>query len=213
MTVTQILDEARNNLNAANDTLWADTELYVKLYKVMLRFARRTLCINTSESQNTVASTATYTAPTTASIIWRVTYNGAKLQAIDRRQYDSLNPNNTTTTGTPAYYMVEGTTITLYPTPDDAKALNVYFYGIPSAVPTAATTLEIPAQYHDVLANGLTAEMCPKDLGHPSTVYYRGLFEAGMSEAEAHERRKRRGDSMAAVKLEEESISTDLGMV
>jgi hypothetical protein len=213
VTVTQILDEAKNNLNAASDALWADAELYVKLYKVMLRFSRKTRCINTTESQNTVAGTATYTAPTTAFEIWRVTYNGNKLSVMDRRQYDSLSPSGVASSGSPAYYMLEGETLTLYPTPDDVQALKVFFYGIPSAVPTGATTLEVPASYHDVLANGLSFEMCPKDVGHPLTTYWQSRFDAGIAEAEAQERLKKRRDRFALVKCEEESLSTELGIV
>jgi hypothetical protein len=213
VTVTQILDEAKNNLNAASDTLWSDTELYLKLFKVMLRFARRTRCINTSESQNTVAGTATYTAPTTAHEIWRVTYNGSKLSVMDRRQYDSISPSQVVSSGTPAYYLLEGTTLTLYPTPDDVQALKCFFYAIPSAVPTGATTLEIPAAYHDGLCDGLTFQMCPKDLGHPLTLYWQERWKEVLVEAEAQEKLKKRRDRFALVKLEEENLSTELGMI
>jgi hypothetical protein len=214
VTVTQILDEARNNLNAASDSLWSDTELYVKLYKVMLRFARKTRCIqSTDSSTTTVAGTATYTAPAAAFEIYRVEYNGNKLAVMDRRQYDSINPSNVTSSGTPAYYLLEGTTVTLYPTPDDAKTLKFYSFNIPSAVPTGATTLEVPAAYHDGLANGLTFEMCPKDLGHPLTLYWQGRFENDLKEAEATERLKKRRDRFAVVKLEEQSLGNELGIV
>ena len=213
MTVTQILDEARNNLNAANDTLWADTELYVKLYKVMLRVSRKTRCIAATETQNTVAATATYTAPTTAFEIWRVTYENAKLQQIDRRQLDALTPNGSTSSGTPSFYLLEGTTLTLYPTPSAVGALKVFSFDIPSAVPTGATTLAVPAAYHDVLCNGLTAEMCPKDLGHPLTSYWQSRFEQGLSEMDALQRLNKRRDRFAVVKLEEESVSTEMGLI
>lgn len=213
MTVTQILEGARNSLNALNDTLWTDSELLISLYRVMLRAAKKTRCISTSATQSTVAGTAAYTAPAYASEIWRVTYEGRKLQPIDRREYDSVNPNAATSSGSPTYYLLEGETITLYPTPGAIGSLVVYYYGIPTAVPTSSTTLEIPARYHDVLMTGLTAEMCPKDVGNPLTVVWSGRFERELNEMEAHVRKARRGDAFAVTKIEEISVSGEFGIV
>lgn len=213
MTVTEILNEARNNLNALNDTLWSDTELYLKLYRVMLKVARRTRCIEGSDSQSTVIAQAAYTPSAAAIETWRVTYEGAKLQFIDRRQYDAMNPNSTTNSGTPAYYLAYGGTVTLYPTPAAVGTLILYAYKIPSAVPTGSTTLEVPVEFHDVLVDGLTSEMCPKDLGHPLTSYWAGKYADGIEDMKATIRRQRRGDRFAVVKTEEDCLNNDFGVI
>ena len=213
MTVTQIVDSARNNLNALTDTLWTDSELYVNLYKVMLKVARKTRCIQAQPSANTVAATSDYTMATTVNEITRVTYAGAKLQYIDRRQLDSINPSSTTSSGTPAYYLVRGRTVTLYPTPSAVGAYIIYSNDIPSAIPTAATTLEIPTAYHDVLVDGLTSMMCPKDLGNPLTDTWQAAFNRGMAEMEADIKKKRRGDRFAIVQVEENSLNTEFGII
>jgi len=213
MTVQQILDASRNNLNAISDTLWSDSELLITLYRVMVKAAEKSQCINTSESQNTIAGTATYTAPASFSEIWRITYEGTKLQPIDRTKLDSMNPNGVTSSGNPAYYLLEGTTITLYPTPSAVGALKVFFYGIPTAVPTTGTTLEIPARYHPHLVTLLTAEMCPKDIGHPMTLLWEGKAKADLADMQAHERKIRRSDRLAVVKLEEACVSGEFGIV
>lgn len=215
MTVTEILDDARNSLNAASDPLWSDTELYLKLYKVMSRFCRRVRCVRgTDSSTSTAIGTADYNYPAAYAFeTWRLEYNGRKLQIMDRRQYDSMVPTGNPGTGTPSFYIDNGTSITLYPTPADVQVLKFYTYNVPSAVPTGATVLAVPAAYHDVLCSGLTAEMCPKDVGNPLTSYWLGRFENEMREAESTEKRRRRADRFATVKIEEESLTTELGII
>lgn len=213
MTVTEIVDSSRNNLNALTDTLWSAAELYVSLYKVMLKVARKTKCIEASASASTIAGTSDYTLSVTANWITRVEYNGAKLQLIDQRQLDSMNPNSVSSSGTPAFYLIRSRTITLYPTPSDAATYEVQSYDIPSGIPTASTTITIPAVYHDVLVDGLTSMMCPKDLGHPLTEYWQAMFATSQRDMEADIRLKRRGDRFAVVKSEEAGLYTDFGII
>lgn len=212
MTVSQILEDARNNLNAVSDSFWSDNELLYKLYRVMLKVARETRCIENIYTTTTTASTAEYTKPTRSIEIWRVTYNGTKLQLIDHRQYDSINPNSASSSGTPGYYFYFDDTLTLYPTPGSAVTLKIWSYDEPS-VPGLSSTLEIPTQYHDVLVDGLTSEMCPKDLGHPLTIYWAKKYSEGIREILAHRKRSKRGDRMAIVKLEENNVTGEFGIV
>lgn len=213
MTTVQVLESARNNLNSLTDTLWSDAELLLCMYRAALKLTRRTKCLELSDTQNTVASTADYTLPTQAIDVWRVTYNGKKLQAITLREYDAMNPNATTSSGSPTFYLLYGTTITLYPTPDAVKVLKIWSYNEP-ILPTATSyTITIPTRYQDVLVDGTTAEMCPKDLGHPLTSFFVNKFEKGIQEVEAHVRKRRRGDRMAVVQTEEQSLVTDRGIM
>lgn len=213
MTAQEILDAARDNMNAAGDTNWADTNLLNSLYRVMLYVARKTKCIETSATATSTSGTSDYTKPTRAIEITRVTYNGAKLQLIDLRQYDSINPNSATSSGTPAYYLYYNDTVTLYPTPSDSSSTIKYWFIQEPAVPTAAATPAIPTVYHDVLVSGLTAEMCPKDLGHPLTAYWRDKYLAGVADIEAHMKRKKRGDRLAVVKSESDMLMNDFGII
>lgn len=212
MTVQQILDEARNNLNALSDDLWSDTELLLKLYRVGLKMARKTLCIEDSGTTSTVAGTSEYAKPTNALEIWRLTYAGNKLQYIDYRHYDTINPSNTTSSGTPAYYLYYEDTIILYPTPAAVGTLKYWYYKEPST-PAIGSTWDLPSVFHDVAVDGLTFEMCPKDLGNPLTTFYGQKFMDGMRDMEAFMRRRKRADRMAIVKVEEDTLFSDFGTI
>lgn len=215
MTIAEVLSAARENHNAVGSTFWSDDSLYSRLFQVMLKVARQTRCIEGTDTQNTASGTADYTAPSAAFEISRVTYNGAKLQYIDLREYDSMNPSGTSSTGTPAYWLLYNGTITLYPTPDAIQTLKVWSFNFPTSVPTSATTLTsvFPAHGHDVLVTGLSWLMCPKDLGHPLTAMWKKQFADEVSEYEAQLKRKRRGDRFAVVKTEENFNRTDFGII
>lgn len=216
MTVTQILDAARNNLNATADTLWSDSELVNDLYLIQLQLARRTLCIENTSTDTSVASTASYTKPTRAIEIWRITFDGNKIQKLNQREVDELTFNvSTAPTGTPRYYSEYNEQITLYPTPDSgaaSKTIKYFTYDEPS-VTTSSSTLEVPTAFHDVLVMGLTYHMCPKDLGHPLTLFWRDKWFNGMSEIEKEMRRRRRADRMAIVMSEENMLTTNFGSI
>lgn len=212
MTPTQILDASKNNLNAGSDSFWSESELLMSLYRVEMDLALRTRCIETIYTTTTTSSTAEYTKPTRAIEILRVTYNGAKLQRIDLREYDSINPNSTTSSGTPAYYLYFDDTITLYPTPNDTQTVKIWSLDEPS-VPTISSTLDIPSQYHHVLVDGLTKEMCPKDLGHPLTAYWAGKYLDGVKWVQSHIRLSKRADRFTVVKTEEQMLATEFGVL
>lgn len=215
MTVTQILESARNNLNAVNDTLWSDSELLIKLYEAMLQMSRRTKCIEATDSSTvSVASTATYNVPTRSIEILRLNYSNRKLQRITEREVDQLVYNTSTpTTGTPIYYSLFADVVTMYPTPDASADVIKFWYYKEPAVPTSVSTLEIPTIGHDALVSGLTYKMMPKDLGHPLTVFWRDKWANDLDEIETFFKRRRVTDRFNRVTNEEGSLTTEFGII
>lgn len=214
MTPQQVIDQARNNLNALSDTLWSDSELLTDLYIVSLDLARETRCIENTSTQSCSTGTQEYSAPSTAIDIWRVTYDGSKLQYIDLRHEDMLNYNTASAPqGTPRFYSVYDSVMRLYPTPDTGGlVLKTYSYDEP-VVLTATATIPIPTVYHDVLVAGVTYQMCPKDLGHPLTNFWQQKYFLLRGEMKQHIRRKRRGDRFNVVLREEDTPNSNFGPI
>jgi len=216
MTCAQIIESARNNLNAVTDSLWSNTELLVKLYQVMLYVARETYAIEATDSSVTsTASTADYSLPSGALAISRLNYDGKKLQYVTERQWDELQFNTSTApTGTPTYYKIFGTTVSLYPTPNtSALVLKFWLYKIPTAIPASSDTPTVPTEFHDVLVDGLTSQMTPKDLGHPLTLYWNSKYDNGVRSMRDLIKRRRRADRFVVVQTEECGITTNFGNV
>jgi hypothetical protein len=146
--------------------------------------------------------------------IKRVTYDGAALKQMDMREYDSIvGIGGTASTGTPQYYTVFGSTITLYPIPPaNASVIAYQMYALP-AVPTAGSTLEIPVKYHWVLVDGLSHRMLPKDTGDPRYPLYQEKWITGLEWVIREQRLRKRAQGFTIVKREEDAITTYLGVI
>lgn len=215
MTAPEIIEAARNQMNAVSDGLWSDTELYTYLTMCSAELALETRCIDQVDiSLVSVSGQAEYTRPSLMSEIKRVTYDGRKLGPISKRERDSIVPDNSITLiGTPVWYDLFGDTITMYPTPGDSgKVIKFFGYGEQGPV-TAVSTILTPTLYHYALVDGVTFRMCPKDLGHPLTTFFRDQWFKDIKQVQAHVKRKRTADSFGHVHAEEDLPTSDFGMI
>jgi hypothetical protein len=215
MTPQDIETMARRMLNAVGSTFWSQEEIIENyLYWAVQAMAARSLCIENRYTTSTVADQEEYEAPDRAIQIKYVSYDGStKLKPITRRQRRSIDLNtNTTVTGTPQYYEWFDSTLILFPTPDEAKTLEIWSYD-DASVPTASSSLEIPTRYHTDLAVGVAYFMSQKELGHPNTSFLNAKWEDSLERIEILEKRRRRGDGPIIVQTEENLPMTYLGNI
>lgn len=206
MTPGDIATYARQRYNAVNDTFFADTELYTMIWHAQMELARETYCIRKVYTTTTVVSQQEYQKPTTCFSVKRITYNGRKLFKITDREDDALTLNNqvTAATGTPQYYWEWDTAIELRPVPDDTQTLKIYSYDLPQQV-SAGSTLDVPARYHQDIADFLNWQMCAKDKNFEAAAFYQNSWLKRVADAKRYERKLLRGDSFTHV-LDEESL-------
>lgn len=215
MTVTEILDAARDLYNATGDTFFTDTQMYNWVKQGSNILARKAYVIEgLSTSTTTVASTQSYAYPTNAFAIKRVLYNGRKLRRIDMRSDDSVTLSNasSTQTGDSVYYYDWNKTLYLRPIPSSAVTLTVYSYNLQPTV-TAGTTLGLPEEFHFDLVEYMLWLMFAKDKDVQNAQMHKGEWDRAVNEAISYQRRRKRQDGFATV-LDEDSIpSTVLGEV
>lgn len=206
MTPSQIETAARNRLNASNDTLWSSSEVIEDcLYFAMIEVARETRCIEDTATSASVASTATYSFPTYAMEIKRVTYDGKVLTLVDQQKLDfRRGDTGTTVTGTPEVYVEWEREIELWPVPaTSALTIKFWYYGKP-ARPTSSSTLEIASEYDDALVAGTCYYMVAKEPGDPRTAFFRSLFDDAIMKCKILTQRKKRAGGFNRVNREED---------
>jgi hypothetical protein len=215
MTPLQLIQAARNQLNAGTDSMWSDAELYTYVEMCANEMNMDARCIKASATSNGVSGTAAYSLPTDINELIEVRYEGRKLQRLGNREKDTLVPDNTVSlSGYPVWYEEFDDSITLYPTPSANSTNGIVFkYYATEPTPTAASTLSTPARYHWALVDGVLFRMSPKDLGHPLTVYWQGRWDAAKKAVGSHVRRSRRGDTFGHVQAEEDSLTSDFGTI
>jgi hypothetical protein len=201
MTPQDVNTLARRKYNSVGDEFFSDAELYSYIWTAQMELAREAWVIERTYQATTVASQEEYSYPTNTLAIKRVTYNGLRLEPIDFDEYDDLRGNTTTTTvtGMPSHYLVWNNTISLFPIPDAAQTLKIYSFNEPQEV-TSSSTLEVPAVYHQALADYLVWQKAMKDKNFEAAGKYEEIWTKTVQAAKRQQRIRLRGSRLAIVK-------------
>lgn len=214
MTVTEILDTARDLYNASSDSFFTNTQMYNWLGKACNVLATKAYVIEASSSVTTVAGTQSYVFPSSAFAIKRVVYNGRKLKRVTFREDDSvtLASATSTQTGNPTYYYEWNGYIYLRPIPDSALTLTYYYYSLQPVI-TAITTLSLPVEYHMDTVEYLLYCMFSKDKDTPSASAHMQMWQSAVEDAKKSKRMRKRSDSFGTVQDEDTLPSSVLGEI
>jgi hypothetical protein len=199
---SEIADDVRQRYNAVGDNFFADQELYDLMFDGSMELATETECIEAIDSStSTVSGTISYSLPTRAFKIHRVTWNGIRLDPIDFMEDDYFTGNSfaTTQTGDPRYYAQWSTSVYLRPVPNAAQTLVFYTCNYPADV-TAASTLSLPVQYQTYLKDYLLSRMFSKDGNHVMAKYYQDIWEANVVKVKRVEMKRKVSDQYKIVK-------------
>jgi hypothetical protein len=215
MTSAQIEAAARNKYNSTGDTFYTSSEIVDYIYQAQLELAQACPIIEAVYSTTSVASQQEYSYPTNTTEIKRITYDGRKLQPITFRQDDAVTglDSDTTSTGTPEYYMIWNRTLYLRPIPaTSSQTIKIFSINEPQVM-TTSSALEVPSLFHMDIVNFVAAQMAYKDDNQRRGDVYMNLWEAAKRRAVAWTKRRKRGDGFAAVVPEELQATTQFGAV
>lgn len=214
MTPSALITAVQQYVGAESDDRWSQAELLTYIHICSQEMANRCLCIQSSTTATSTTGTSGYTMPSNALEVYRILFNGYKLQRIDMRTYDSFVGGDTANpaTGTPGYYYIWNRIAYLYPVPTTAQTIKWYTYDN-ATLPTISSTLDIPVEYHWVLTFGVAAIMLPKDTGDPRFSIYHQKWLDGLEWVTRRERLRKRADSFATVKNEDDMITSYTGVI
>uniref|UniRef100_A0A6M3KYM3 Uncharacterized protein n=1 Tax=viral metagenome TaxID=1070528 RepID=A0A6M3KYM3_9ZZZZ len=110
--------------------------------------------LDTSTTAATVDGTAYISVPSGTLVIQHVydTTNDYYLTNIPYSEYVKYSDrSDTTAEGEPSYWTRSGTYVYLYPTPDDAYTMRVYYRAVPDDLSTDASTTTIGKEWDDII--------------------------------------------------------------
>lgn len=177
MTFKQMIDEF--DMRLGDLISGSMPRLYVKrlLNEAQRDIARKTFCLDSTYTTNSVAGQATYGFSN------EFAYGGLRMVAYDGDEM-VYKPQVflSTDQGTPAYYYLLEGTLGLYPIPDAAKEIKVVFHEIPPDMTTDGSVSPIPNEYHDlILSYALTHGFRTKGQEDMAQVYRQQYLE-GLSD-------------------------------
>jgi hypothetical protein len=215
MTTATIETAARRRLNAASSTFWSSTEIIEDcLYFALVDLCNRAKCYETSSTATSVVGTAGYTKPTSAIDLKYVEYDGQPLELTTKREIYALNLNGTAAPlGRPTHYYLWGSSYYLYPTPDEALTITLFYTSGPGAI-TSGSTIPVPLQFQSRLVNGVAYYMLLKETDDPRIpVFEKRWFDVDIPWCVDEWIRLKNAGKAPRVRLEETLLTTDTGMV
>ncbi len=214
MTPGDVIEFAKQQYNAVNDTFFSDSELYRLIWMAQNELAREANVIEQTYSTSTVIGQQSYSYPSLMVSIKRVTYGGLKLEPITFREDDSLTLGNSATTvvGTPNYYSVFNKVLYLRTVPDSVKSLVLFGYNEAQEV-SATSVLEVPTHYHQDLADFLLWRMAIKDKNYTGAEYAHQVWKEKVAGAKSWSKKRLRGDANAHVQDIDMPTVPGLGLI
>lgn len=216
MTPAQALASVRGQLNETTAAFWSDAEIYRYLWEGECLLAGKIGNIQAITAHTTITDTSVYTCPDSYLRLSRVTYDGKKLKRIDFTERDYLagqNYGSTVQTGKPVAYSEWAQNVYLFPVPDAAAGLNVYFLKAPSQIVTASVSFSIQDEsIQQMIPDYAVWKAAMKDGDTDRADRHKQIWEQNVLRAESMWVDKKGEDRIYAVKDEDQHAGGELGM-
>lgn len=151
----QFGDEAGAQITDADVIRWcndAQTEI-----------ATQNKLLQTIATSTTVVNTQDYASPTDMLALRGVRYDKLRLTMLSMDDIDNVVQDRTEAKGTPQYYWFFGENISLWPTPDEAKTLTVYYTQKPTALTATTDAISLPPQFDNRVVEYCIAQAAELD--------------------------------------------------
>jgi len=163
MSVTSLLQSAQYRFGTGPDNLRFLDDFYASLNGAQNEFCitRSWGFLRTASTLTTVASTRTvalpsdfgkfYDVPNAVVITLPAANTGTRIDLMPHEEWQSNNYEDGSTSGTPAYSYVLGSSLYLSPIPDTAYTIAILYYKIPANIADSSTAIAIPTVYEECL--------------------------------------------------------------
>jgi hypothetical protein len=198
LTVSDLMERARQRYNAVGDDFFSDKMLRDAIYDAQTDLAKEGYVIEKTFETTSVAGQREYTYPENTLSIKEVRYDSDKLQKVSLR--DDPKTSNDDPTGTPADYAIWDEVIYLYPTPDtDDETIQIKCYAYPQDITSNTDNLEVPQEYREDIITYINYIMAQKDQNFTLSDRLLVRWEQSIAKAKRQRQRRLRGDSFAQV--------------
>lgn len=162
MKVSDIIRRVRNIAGDVEALQFKDTDIIAWINDAMREAASDNNLLQKTGTSQTVAGTNKYAIPTDILKLHSIRYDGNDLTIItldEAKEREFLNSGE----GTPAWVWVWAGNMTLYPTPNEAKTLEIDYTRHPTEIDSEQSTPEIPVMYHMRIVDYCLAQVAQQD--------------------------------------------------
>lgn len=198
LTVSDLMERARQRYNAVGDDFFSDQMLRDAIFDAQTDLAKEGYVIEKTFETTSVADQREYTYPENTLSIKEVRYDSDKLQKVSLR--DDPKTSNDDPTGTPADYAIWDEVIYLYPTPDTTgDTIQIKCYAYPQDITSNTDNIEVPQEYREDIITYINYIMAQKDQNFTLADRLLARWQDAIFKAQRQRQKRLRGDSFAQV--------------
>jgi hypothetical protein len=138
--------------------------------------------IQATATTTTVSGTKNYAMPTDILQMIMVEYDSGFLTAASMEQIKEKTGTYQATTGVPQFWYMFANTVYLWPVPNAAKTLTLYYVQAPTGVASSGDLLPVPDRYYSRLRDFCMQRASELDEDTASAMAQRKLFEDKLNE-------------------------------
>jgi hypothetical protein len=217
MTPSQVLETVRNQVDESSANFWSDNEIRNYMWEAEKELASLVHCSEKYDASTlTVNGTAEYGLPTDCYFVERVVWNGVRLKKIDFRELElneGFSYGKTIQTGLPDSYYLYAGKIGIYPTPQTAYQIKIWYQAEPAQITENTGTFTIDKLFHNYICHYVLWQMWSKDQESDRCAFFRKQWDADLAAAPVKWAEYKRGDRLFRVKDEDQFPVTNAGMI
>lgn len=178
--------------------------------------------LETVATANIVATQADYTLPTDLNTLRSLMYNNFRIRSLSFAEFNEYIDGFKAPVsgggygnGKPEVFMVFGSTVTLFPTPDTSitNGLRIYYAKYPSSVGTLADGLGVPDRYHLSVVEYCMSQANELDENLEMAAYKKNSFDSQVQKLKNQEKQTTTEYYPTITTLPEDDLYLDGGML
>lgn len=178
-----------DNAKVIQTGAWNQEQIRGYLNTAQMEFAKRTLCLETDATENSVSGTQQYTLPANfyklkhpGGCFWHTGQNRRELDYLDVARGTRLG---NTATGTPTHFWLWRNEVWLYPIPGTTanNMIQIYYHKKPATMTLDGDSPDIDSAYHEDLV-WYAAWRCLLVDNGKQALAYKQLWDAALEQAQ-----------------------------
>lgn len=187
--VSEIVNQVRRTFGDEAAVQISDSDIFAWVNDAQDEIVNTNKPLKTRSFTYTVKGIAEYQFPgANIAQLDAIHYDGRPLKNSSFAQIEQDDPNPNVGDGTPQVWYEWGGAFKLYPAPDDAKQLTLFYTARPERISRADQVLSVPDKYYQAIRDYVLAQAYELDENYSAMQAKRNQFDAAISQRGEEER-------------------------
>ena len=219
LTPEDVLDIVRFQVYETSAAFWSDAEIYTYMWQAESEIAQLVECTQyMDDSTTTVSGTQKYAKPLDCLYLKKVEWDSVPLKEMDMQQRDKethqfQSYGQSDSSGNPYAYWQWGDDLYLYPIPQSAKTLEIWYVRQPAKISASSTEFTVPKEFHNPIVEYCLSRMYLKDQDETRGKYHQEMWLQGVQMAREKWATRKKSNRFAVAKNADNYPQTDLGII